>query len=68
MMSAVVTFMVDSITTSVFSRSSRNEPCADVASADTLDQEMGRLQAHAHHGHGLNLSDDKELGSSLQFL
>ncbi|CAE5958967.1 unnamed protein product [Arabidopsis arenosa] len=55
---------------SVFSRSSRNEPCADVASAETPDQEMGRLQAHAQHGHGLNLnlSDDKELGSSLQFL
>ncbi|EOA38455.1 hypothetical protein CARUB_v10010121mg [Capsella rubella] len=65
MISAVLTLMVDSITTSVFSRSGKEEPHADVASAYTPDQEMGR----SHHGdHGLNLSDDKELGSTLQLL
>ncbi|XP_010460948.1 PREDICTED: probable zinc transporter 10 [Camelina sativa] len=69
MISAVFTLIVDSITTSVFSRSGREEPHADVASAETPDQEIGRPQAHASHGHGLNLSDDKELGTSnLQLL
>ncbi|XP_019094494.1 PREDICTED: probable zinc transporter 10 [Camelina sativa] len=68
MISTVFTLMVDSITTSVFRRSGREEPRADVASAETLDQEIGRLQSHAHHGHGLNLSNDKELGSNLQLL
>ncbi|CAA7061283.1 unnamed protein product [Microthlaspi erraticum] len=70
MISAVFTLMVGSITTSVFSKSGKRDPRADVASAETSDQEMGRVQAHAHahHGHGLHHSDGQDLGSNLQLL
>ncbi|XP_006415352.2 probable zinc transporter 10 [Eutrema salsugineum] len=60
MISAVFTLMVDSITTSVFTRSGRKDmrarvpaDTAEVVSAETPDQETGHVQIHAsHHGHG----------------
>ncbi|CAH2034707.1 unnamed protein product [Thlaspi arvense] len=81
MISAVFTLMVDSITTSVFTKSGRRDmratDTADVASAETPDQETGSVQVHvSHHGHGhghglhhnLHGDNDKELGSHLQLL
>lgn len=73
MMSAVFTLMVDSITTSVFTKSGRKDLRADVASVETPDQEIGHVQVHGHvHSHTLphNLhgENDKELGSYLQLL
>ncbi|KAL1204984.1 putative zinc transporter 10 [Cardamine amara subsp. amara] len=78
MISAVFTLMVDSITTSVFTKSGRREPSADVGSAETHDQEMGSVVSHHGHGHvhahgqalSLNLhgDNDKELASYLQLL
>ncbi|VVA93191.1 unnamed protein product [Arabis nemorensis] len=66
MISAVLTLMVDSITTIVFTKSGKRDPNADMASVETPDQEMGA----SHHCHGLTLhhSDDKEFGSTLQLL
>ncbi|CAH8385015.1 unnamed protein product [Eruca vesicaria subsp. sativa] len=65
LISAVFILMVDSITTSLFSKSGRRDPCADVISAEIPDEEM----AHAsHYGHGLHRSSGKELGSNLQLL
>ncbi|CAA7061282.1 unnamed protein product [Microthlaspi erraticum] len=77
MLSAVFTLMVDSITTSVFTRSGRKDTRAeartDVAPVETPDQEIGRMEvpvAHHGHGHGLhhNLHGDNDLGSNLQLL
>ncbi|KAG2315044.1 hypothetical protein Bca52824_018166 [Brassica carinata] len=65
LISAVFTLMVDSITTSLFSKSGKREPCSDVASAESPDEEMGPA---SHYGHGLHNSNVKELGSSLQLL
>ncbi|CAF2044448.1 hypothetical protein BRARA_I02738 [Brassica rapa] len=83
MISAIFTLMVDSITTSVFTKSGRKDLRPEVTSAETPDQEIGHVQVHAphhghghglHHGHGHGLHHDvrgdneKELGSSLQLL
>jgi zinc transporter 1/2/3 len=79
MLSAVFTLMVDSITTSVFTRfcrkDMRTEVRTDVAPVETPDQETGRMEAPvSHHGHGHGLhhnlhgDNDKELGSNLQLL
>ncbi|EOA39424.1 hypothetical protein CARUB_v10012540mg [Capsella rubella] len=77
MVSAVFTLMVDSITTSVFTKSGRKSLRADVASAETPDNEMGQGHVTTHHGHGHGHShshshshgeNDKELGSYLQLL
>ncbi|KFK44912.1 hypothetical protein AALP_AA1G318900 [Arabis alpina] len=89
MLSAVFTLMVDSITTSVFTKSGRRDmqaaavrtDTADVASAETPDQEMGGVQVHvSHHGHSHSHShghglqhnfhgdNDKEISSTLQLL
>ncbi|KAJ0230979.1 zinc transporter 10 [Hirschfeldia incana] len=73
MISAVFTLMVDSITTSVFTKSGRKELRPEVTSAETPDQETGSVQVHpSHHvhghGHGLHGDSDKELGSYLQLL
>ncbi|CAN8290519.1 unnamed protein product [Cochlearia groenlandica] len=82
MISAVFTLMVDSITTSVFTKSGRKEmrpevraDTASVVCAETPDQEMGRVQVQAsHHGHshghslGIHGDNDKEHGSYLQLL
>ncbi|XP_010460953.1 PREDICTED: probable zinc transporter 10 [Camelina sativa] len=71
MISAVFTLMVDSITTSVFTKSGRKDLRADVASAETPDQEMGQVTSHHGHGHGHGHSHgetDKELGTYLQLL
>lgn len=65
LISAVFTLMVDSITTSLFSKSGKRDPCADVASAGSPDEEMGHV---SHYGHGLHHSNGKELGSNLQLL
>lgn len=65
LISAVFTLMVDSITTSLFSKSSRRDPFADVASAGSPDEEMGPV---SHYGHGLHNSNGKDLGSNLQLL
>ncbi|KFK44913.1 hypothetical protein AALP_AA1G319000 [Arabis alpina] len=68
MISAVFTLMVDSITTSVFTRSGRRDPraAANVAPAETPDQEIGLHASHHGYGHDLNVDhedNDKELGS-----
>lgn len=77
MISAIFTLMVDSITTSVFTKSGRKDLRPEVTSAETPDQEIGRVQVHSpHHGHGhghglhhdVHGDNDKELGSSLQLL
>ncbi|WZZ78925.1 hypothetical protein YC2023_099497 [Brassica napus] len=65
LISAVFTLMVDSITTSLISKSGKRDPCADVASAGSPDEEMGHV---SHYGHGLHHSNGKELGSNLQLL
>lgn len=57
--------MVDSITTSLISKSGKRDPSADVASAGSPDEEMGHV---SHYGHGLHHSNGKELGSNLQLL
>ncbi|CAA7027750.1 unnamed protein product [Microthlaspi erraticum] len=74
MVSAVITLMIDSITTSVYTRSARKNmraevgtDKADVGSAETPDQETGRVQVpvtHHGHGHGQGL----ELDPSLQLV
>ncbi|CDY51626.1 BnaCnng21180D [Brassica napus] len=75
MISAIFTLMVDSITTSVLTKSGRKDLRPEVTSAETPDQEIGHVQVHApHHSHGHGLhhdvhgDNDKELGSSLQLL
>lgn len=76
MVSAVFTLMVDSITTSVCTKSGRRDLSADVASAETPDQEIGHVTSHHGHGHGhshglhhnIHGENDKELGSYLQLL
>ncbi|CAN7056036.1 hypothetical protein Bca4012_092995 [Brassica carinata] len=65
LISAVFTLMVDSITTSLISKSGKRDPSADVASAGSPDEEMGHV---SHYGHGLHHSNGKELGSNLQLL